>query len=500
MNHASEWLHSRWVGTAPAETDDVSLMLSRPLQLAVVGFLTIVVATVLVVGLLTWRNERRLVDLQVHISGMQQVQTEFLELERKALGPTGEDGKLSAATRADLRRELERLAQDEVRIGPESHARLAEAQRLLAESDFQSLADSKRLRELFRSIALSEGHARQAILEAITHDMQIELRLALAVPFVLMCLGAAILWGARRRIYQPLRGLEFLLSEVAAGKLSTIPVDDIDPILLPLFHNYNDLVSRLRELEDAHRSHAASLEREVRVVTGALLEQQQSLARAERLAATGELAASVAHELRNPLAAIQMALRNLRSEIGEPELQHRLSLVGGEVERLSRLLNEMLTFSKHEPEPVQPLRLADLVRQLVELTRYQLPRETSVEVEVAEELVCQLPGDSLRQALLNLILNAAQALPDGRGSIVVRVTHDGDGLVLTVEDDGPGFDETTLAQVARPFFSTRSRGTGLGLAIVYQFARESGGSLELSNRDAGGARVTLALPCEVSRE
>jgi len=273
-----------------------------------------------------------------------------------------------------------------------------------------------------------------------------------------------------------------------------MPVGRVDPILHPLFNNYNQLVMRLEELEQEHRSRADSLEQEVRAATTALLEQQRGLARAERLAATGELAASVAHELRNPLAGIQLALGNLRRDLDDSDMVGRLDLVIDELKRLVRLLNELLTMSRHVPETSCSIQLKILVLQLLTLTRYQLPQEVLLETRIPDELVCRLPEDRLRQALLNLILNASQAFKEGAGTVTISAHVEGTTLRITVEDNGPGFSSDALGSAPRPFFSTHEAGTGLGLALVHRFARDLGGRVELANRKPQGAVVTLILP------
>jgi len=309
-----------------------------------------------------------------------------------------------------------------------------------------------------------------------------------------------VLFVARRRIVEPLRSLESLISRLADGSFEPVPVEGIEPVLLPLFANYNHLVSRLRRLEEEHASRAESLEEEVRVATKALLQQQQSLARAHRLAATGELAASVAHELRNPLAAIQMALRNLRQDLSEADLIERVDLVQAEIDRLGRLLTDLLGVSRHSAEPSRSVRIDQVVGELLDLTRYQLPETIALERDISDDLVCRLPEDSFRQALLNLVLNAADALPDGRGTVSVSAGLEGSELVVAVEDDGPGFENSVLAEEGRPFVSTRERGTGLGLAIVHRFASELGGKVQLANRVPHGARVTLRLPHRIDHD
>jgi signal transduction histidine kinase len=271
-------------------------------------------------------------------------------------------------------------------------------------------------------------------------------------------------------------------------------VGNVEPLLQPLFRNCNALVTRLGELEEEHRSRAESLEEEVRIATRALLEQQ-SLARAERLTATGELAASVAHELRNPLASVQMALHNLRREATDPDLIRRVDLMNAELTRMGRLLGEILSKARHEPECPRTIRLAELVEQLVGLVRYQLPRHVVVECDVPADPTCRAPEDSLRQALLNLVLNAAQAIGERQGAIRISATADGDVLELSVVDDGTGFPESLLENGVRPFSSSRDHGTGLGLAIVQRFACDVDGTVALANHEPHGGSVTLRIPC-----
>jgi len=239
-----------------------------------------------------------------------------------------------------------------------------------------------------------------------------------------------------------------------------------------------------------------SLEEEVRAATRTLLEQHRSLARAERLAATGELAASVAHELRNPLAGIQMTLTNLRAELQDHELVERVDLIINELNRLTRLLNEIVDASRHAPEPPRDVDLAGVVDDMLTLTRCQLPPQVQLESQIPPGLTCKLPQDRLRQALLNLLLNAAAVLADRGGTVTVAAARESNQVRITVSDDGPGFPAQLLQNGIRPFFSTRERGTGLGLPMVRRFARDVGGTLTLANHEPHGACVTLLLPAD----
>jgi signal transduction histidine kinase len=232
----------------------------------------------------------------------------------------------------------------------------------------------------------------------------------------------------------------------------------------------------------------------VRSATGALLEQQRSLARAQRSAAVGEMAASLAHELRNPLAGIQMACHNLRRDLRNPDHIERLDLVNAELQRLTQLLNDILSKGRQVPEPASEISLARSVAELLTLLRYQIAESIHLEQQISEDLHCCLPPGGLRQALLNLVINAAQALQECEGIITVGAERHGDELYLWVSDDGPGFPAALLNGGLQTFASWRPGGTGLGLSMVRRFARNLGGELKLANRDAHGAMAIIHVP------
>lgn len=234
--------------------------------------------------------------------------------------------------------------------------------------------------------------------------------------------------------------------------------------------------------------------RETEKAADALVAQQATLARADRLAAVGELAAGLAHEIRNPLAGIQMSLENLRRETESEDVGGRLDLVIGELHRLSRLLGRHLEGARHAPEPAVALDLGELTTDLLALVRSQVPAHIELVSQVGPGLTVTLPRDRVRQALLNLILNSVDALGDAEGHVVVGAERADDVLVLSVEDDGPGFPPDSLEGARNLFESMKEGGTGLGLAIARRLALDLAGRLELSNREPRGARVELRIP------
>jgi signal transduction histidine kinase len=154
----------------------------------------------------------------------------------------------------------------------------------------------------------------------------------------------------RDRILRPLRNLATLLTLLGQREYSPAPSKSVEPLLRPLFENYNEVVRGLRALEREHQAREDTLAEEVRATTAALLDQNRALARSERLAALGEVAAGLAHELRNPLAGIQLACAKLRRQTRDPAQAQRLDLVNGELNRLTRRLNDLLAEVQEAPE------------------------------------------------------------------------------------------------------------------------------------------------------
>jgi signal transduction histidine kinase len=189
-----------------------------------------------------------------------------------------------------------------------------------------------------------------------------------------------------------------------------------------------------------------------------------------------------------------MSCSNLRKEINNPDQAQRLDLIGAELKRLTRLLNDLLDQAKHTPQPAAELCLASVVQELLALTRYQIPAHLQLESKISKTLRYRLPEGDFRQALLNLVLNAAQAMGEIPGTVRVEVCQNNDALCLVVSDEGPGFSQEILDGGIRPFVSGGQQGTGLGLTIVQRFARELGGHVQLANKQPCGACVTIVLP------
>jgi signal transduction histidine kinase len=225
---------------------------------------------------------------------------------------------------------------------------------------------------------------------------------------------------------------------------------------------------------------------------------ERRLAHSEKLLALGQFVAGVAHELNNPLQGVLGHLELLRAQPGVPaQLRRDLTLVYREADRAARIVRDLLVFAGSGRLRVRPLAVNALVTRVLRL-RARAQRAARIEAtrDLAEGLP-RLKGDGLllQQALLNLVLNAEQAM-SGPGHLVVR-TATADGVVtIAVEDSGPGLPTEVAARIFEPFFTTKDvgQGTGLGLAIAYGVVRAHGGTIDAANIGASGARFTLSLP------
>jgi len=342
--------------------------------------------------------------------------------------------------------------------------------------------------------------AKHVILTHALHQSALlEVKIGIIALITLPLSALIILILMRRRIYVPLQQMSLLMKSLGNQQYQSIPPDRVDPMFQTLFENYNNMVVRLSKLETEHIQNEQELQLQVEKAARTLIEQQRSLADTERLAALGEVMARMAHELRNPLAGVQMACSNLKTDMADkPQYQiymERLSLMCSEINRMIDLLNSLLTQARHDPEPLRQVDIDSTIQDLLALARYQIPAQIKLQYQANHNIRCRLPDIQFRQALLNLILNARQAMAEKTGSITLHVSREDDTLIVRITDEGPGFPPEILDNNIRAFSSQRSGGTGLGLSMVKRFVHNQGGEILLSNLSPSGACVTLKLPC-----
>ena len=232
----------------------------------------------------------------------------------------------------------------------------------------------------------------------------------------------------------------------------------------------------------------------VRAVAEQVQRQQQELLRSEQLAAVGQLAASVAHEVRNPLTSIKMLVgAALRSPATQTLTTDDLGVMYKEVGRLEQTVQALLDFARPPRTQRQPADLRTVIREALGLVGARA-RQQGVQMEIHQPdapVTASVDRSQLTTVLVNLLFNALDALPQG-GRIDVTLRDD-TAPQIVVEDNGPGIAPAVLPRLFTPFASTKATGTGLGLSICRRVMQEHGGTITAANRPEGGARFTVTL-------
>ncbi len=223
---------------------------------------------------------------------------------------------------------------------------------------------------------------------------------------------------------------------------------------------------------------------------------ERTLMNKERLAALGQMAATVAHEIKNPLSAIKSIVQVLREEATGKEQEEDLRLIVGEVDRLNRTVTQLLSFSRPAVSEATAVPLGEIAATVARLLEPDARAGgVSITTDVrGDRLVSGSVSNALREVLMNLGLNAVQATPEG-GSVGIFLDGSDDAVQMAVEDTGTGIPDDLKLKVREPFFTTRQRGTGLGLAIVERRLVELGGHMRIESpiTDGAGTRVSAEI-------
>ncbi|NOY45096.1 MAG: PAS domain-containing protein [Deltaproteobacteria bacterium] len=222
---------------------------------------------------------------------------------------------------------------------------------------------------------------------------------------------------------------------------------------------------------------------------------RRTLERMDRLASLGRLAAGVAHEVRNPLTGVALLLDDLHDRLPDPADREALRQALGEIERLEGIVQELLEYARVDTAPKRECRIGEIVEGslfLVEKTARRQGIRVVRREEVGDARVLAAP-EKLKQAVLNLLLNAVQAMPDG-GELRVTVAAEGDRVAVEVADTGVGIPPGDQERIFEPFFSLRPGGSGLGLSITHTIVEDHGGTVEVSSSPGEGSVFRLLLP------
>lgn len=232
-----------------------------------------------------------------------------------------------------------------------------------------------------------------------------------------------------------------------------------------------------------------------------LARSRKNLLQAERMVMVGELAAGVAHTIRNPFTSIKMRMFSLGRSLKLTETQSEdLQVISDEIARIDRIVENFLEFARPPKLRLRECCLGDIINSVITLLEYRL---RAYNVELHYDFQPDLPkvrvdADRIKEALVNLVINACEAMETG-GRIVITETYEhhpkiGDVVAVTVSDSGPGIPEAIIDKVVTPFFTTKEEGSGLGLSIVTRIVREHNGKFIVSSNPDKGAQCIILLP------
>jgi signal transduction histidine kinase len=224
----------------------------------------------------------------------------------------------------------------------------------------------------------------------------------------------------------------------------------------------------------------------------------EQVRRADRLAAIGQLAAGLAHEIRNPLASMEGAVDILeRQPKSDSERVEFLGIIKKECLRLNRLLSDLLDFARPRQPQILSTRTDGILRSVAKLVSTSAERsKIIVKITHSDELPeVQCDPQQLRQVVLNLTLNAIQSMPAG-GTVTLSARHEDSRILISVTDEGHGISENDMDQIFDPFFSTKDGGTGLGLSVAHQIVSQHGGAISVERNQIKGMIFTVSLPLQ----
>ncbi|WP_373044098.1 sensor histidine kinase [Vulgatibacter sp.] len=322
-----------------------------------------------------------------------------------------------------------------------------------------------------------EGRIQERVREAQAQERSSSWAIVgFSIGAIVLGIAATIL---SQRLLAPIRPLTEAAVRIGRGDYSAEVPTSVANEVGVLAREFNQMAASLR-----------ARERE-------LQEKQEALVRAEKLATVGRMAAQITHEIRNPLSSIGLNTELLAEEIGsqdEAEARRLCSAIAREVDRLTEITEEYLHFARL-PKPQRAAEnVGELVRDLVAFVKPELEAAgIGVELDLPGDLEASLDENQIRQALLNLVRNAREAMPGG-GTLRFAAQPAGGGVELRVSDTGMGMRAEDVARIFDPFYTTKERGTGLGLSLTQQIVAQHGGTLRCESALQQGTTFTLHFP------
>jgi two-component system sensor histidine kinase PilS (NtrC family) len=231
----------------------------------------------------------------------------------------------------------------------------------------------------------------------------------------------------------------------------------------------------------------------------AIIKMEEEIKRKEKLAAIGQLSASIAHELRNPLASIKSSFEMLKEGSLPSETKNRLMEIAiKEMERLNRIVTDFLTYSNPKPAEFERFNLSTIVNELIDMHK-TIQEDITFHKDVQENINIIADEQKIRQLLWNLLLNSIEAVSEKDGHIYVSLKRADSSIEIRIKDNGMGIKREEIDKIFYPFYSTKDKGTGLGLAIAYRIVEEHKGKIEVVSEEGSGTEFIITIPVDARK-
>ena len=349
-------------------------------------------------------------------------------------------------------------------------------------------ADSQKTYNLIVPVVVGKEHLGYIHLIMRLDDFRGQIRvnyfLRLMITGIIFVIGIAAAVYMARRYIKPIEQVVAAAGMVASGNLDHhLPEGRMDEIG-ELTTSFNRMVDRLRETR----------------------ELEERLRKAEHLSTVGQLASGIAHEIRNPLNLISLTIDYINKLLADPksdekdEISKRLANVKDEIRRLNGMVENFLNFGKLKKPELRPASVADLVDEVCVLSSSMM-KDRKVEIEIRSDNhipLLLIDREQLKSCLLNVVINAVQAMPGG-GRIRLNIMQEGEpgneqNVRISITDTGQGISPLELERIFEPYFTTKEAGIGLGLPLAKNLIEGHGGTIEVTSTVGAGTEVTLKLP------
>ena len=340
-------------------------------------------------------------------------------------------------------------------------------------------------------------------LEEEDHAVQtLSRQTVVAASFGLLLLATVVGVFVQTFVIRPVRAIGVATERVASGDLAhRIGMRRTDE-LGRLARSFNRMTASLEQATTDLQQLNENLERKVEDRTKALKSTQAQLIQSEKMSSLGQLAASVAHEINNPLAGILTYAKLLiriheegpLSDKSRDMCARNLRLVQRETERCSAIVRNLLDFARQRPPSFKELDVSTVVEEALSLLAHRLMMQNVSLVKALTPMpLIRADFGQLRQSFVNIALNACEAMGNG-GTLTVTARSNASSIEIEMSDTGPGISPENLAHILDPFFTTKEKGTGLGLSVVYGIIDRHGGKLDIKSQVGQGTTVTVRLP------